>query len=413
VQRPRVVIIGGGFGGLFAAKALRGRPVDITLIDRANHHLFQPLLYQVATAGLAPSDITVPIRWALRNESNATVLLGDVVKIDPVGRSVFLADDGVPIRYDYLIVATGSRHAYFGHDAWEPMAPGLKSIEDAIEIRRRFLMAFERAERASDPVEREALTTFVVVGGGPTGAELAGAMIEIVRKAMPRDFRNVDTRKARVILLEGGPRLIPAFPERLSVRARDDLERLGVEVRTGTVVTGIDHAGVTVADGVIPARTVFWAAGNQASPLGRCLGVPLDRAGRVLVEPDLSVPGHPEVFVVGDLAVAHRPDGKPVPGVAQGAMQGGASAARNILRRIRGEQTRPFRYFNKGDMATIGRNRAVADFGWSTLAGFPAWFLWVFIHIMYLVGFRNRASVLVQWMYAYFTFQRGVRLIHD
>jgi NADH dehydrogenase len=411
--KKRVVIIGGGFGGLWAAKAFRGKPVDVTVIDRTNHHLFQPLLYQVATAGLAPSDITVPIRWVLRNERNALVLLGDVVAIDPDRHEVHLAEGGLRISYDYLIVASGSRHAYFGHDSWEPLAPGLKSLEDALEIRRRFLMAFEQAERTEDPGQRTALTTFVIVGGGPTGVELAGTMIEIVRKAMPRDFRRVDTRKSRVILLEGGPRLLPSFPEKLSRRARKDLEQLGVEVRTGAVVNNVSQRGVGMGDDFIEAATVFWAAGNQASPLGKSLGASLDHAGRVLVRPDLSVPGRPEVFVVGDLAAMPRANGQLVPGVAQGAMQGGVSAARNVLRLIRGEPTRPFSYFNKGDMATIGRNRAVADFGWATLAGFPAWFLWVFIHIMYLVGFRNRAIVLMQWAYAWFTFQRGVRLIYD
>jgi NADH dehydrogenase len=412
-DRKRVVIIGGGFGGLFAARAFRGKPVDVTVIDRTNHHLFQPLLYQVATAGLAPSDITVPIRWILRSERNALVLLGSVTSIDPAGREIRLADDVTPIPYDYLIVATGSRHAYFGHDAWEPLAPGLKSLEDALEIRRRFLMAFERAERTSDVAARTALTTFVIVGGGPTGVELAGMMIEIVRKAMPRDFRRVETRKSRIILVEGGPRLLPSFPEKVSRRARTDLENLGVEVRTGALVTSIDSRGARVGDDFIESANVFWAAGNQASPLGKLLGAPLDHAGRVQVQPDLSVPGHPEVFVVGDLAAVARANGSLVPGVAQGAMQGGRWAAKNILRLIRGEQTRAFKYFNKGDMATIGRNRAVADFGWATLAGFPAWLLWVFIHIMYLIGFRNRAIVLLQWAYAYFTFQRGVRLIHD
>jgi NADH dehydrogenase len=412
-DRKRVVIIGGGFGGLFAARALRGEPVDVTVIDRTNHHLFQPLLYQVATAGLAPSDITVPIRWILRNERNALVLLGNVASIDPAAREVRLADDATLIPYDYLIVAAGSRHAYFGHDTWEPLAPGLKSLEDALEIRRRFLMAFERAERTDDVAARSALTTFVIVGGGPTGVELAGMMIEIARKAMPRDFRRVDTRKSRVILVEGGPRLLPTFPERLSRHARADLVQLGVEVRTGALVTGVDSRGVGVGNEFIQSANVFWAAGNQASPLGKFLGAPLDQAGRVQVQPDLSVPGHPELFVVGDLAAVPRANGSLVPGVAQGAMQGGRCAAKNILRLIGGEQTRPFRYFNKGDMATIGRNRAVADFGWATLAGFPAWLLWVFIHIMYLIGFRNRAIVLLQWAYAYFTFQRGVRLIHD
>ena len=406
-----MVIVGGGFGGLFAARALRQQDIDVTVIDRTNHHLFQPLLYQVATACLAPSDIMVPIRWILRNERNARVLLGEVVAIDPARREVRLADDTTPISYDYLIVASGSRHAYFGHDAWEPLAPGLKSLEDALEIRRRFLMAFERAERTDDDAAREALTTFVIVGGGPTGVELAGTMIEIARKAMPRDFRRVDTRASRIILVEGGPRLLPSFPENLSRRAQRDLEKLGVEVRTGAIVTKVDASGVAIGDRFIRAATVFWAAGNQASPLGGMLGGPLDHAGRVKVLPDLSVPGRPEIFVAGDLAAVPRANGSLVPGVAQGAMQGGRSAALNVLRLVRGERTRPFNYFNKGDMATIGRNRAVADFGFATLAGLPAWLLWVFIHIMYLVSFRNRVIVLMQWAYAYFTFQRGVRLI--
>ena len=411
--RPRVVIIGGGFGGLTAAKAFRGHDIDVTVIDQVNHHLFQPLLYQVATAGLAPSDITVPIRWVLRRNPRARVLLGEVRSIDTATRTVQLEVGTPPIPYDYLIVATGTRHAYFGHDDWEPMAPGLKSIEDALIVRQRFLLAFERAERSETEGEREALSTFAIVGGGPTGVELAGMMIEIARKAMPLDFRRVDTRRTRVILMEGGARLLPSFPEALAKRAQRDLERLGVEVRTNARVTRIDSSGVHIGDEFVAARTVFWAAGNKASPLGRSLGAPTDQVGRVLVNPDLSVPGHAELFVVGDLAVSRRADGVEVPGVAQGAMQGGACAAQNILRLTRGEPTRPFRYRNRGDMATIGRNRAIADFGWATMAGFPAWFLWVFIHIMYLVGFRNRASVLVQWAYAWFTFQRGVRLIHD
>lgn len=410
-ERKRVVIIGGGFGGLFAAKALRRHALDVTVIDRTNHHLFQPLLYQVATAGLAPSDITVPIRWVLRDQANATVLLGEVVAVDPVKRQIRLDGDDAPVEYDFLVVATGSRHSYFGHDGWEQVAPGLKSLRDALEIRRRFLGAFERAERSSDAVERAALTTMVIVGGGPTGVELAGTMIEIMRKAMPQDFRRVDTRRSRVVLLEGGPRLLPNFPEKLSRRARADLEKLGVEVQTGTVVTSMNERGVSIGERFIDARTVFWAAGNQSSPLGAMLGAPLDRAGRVVVEPDLSVPGHPEVYVVGDLASVNQKNGKPVPGVAQGAMQEGSWAARNIVLSVAGKPTRPFWYFNKGDMATIGRNRAVADFGWGTLGGFPAWLLWVFIHIMYLVSFRNRVIVLMQWAYAYITFQRGVRLI--
>lgn len=411
MSRPHVVIVGGGFGGLAAVRQFRRKDVEVTLIDRTNHHLFQPLLYQVATASLAPSDITVPIRWILRDQRNVTVLLGTVSAISPDRRVVRLTD-GVEIAgYDYLVVATGARHSYFGNDQWERFAPGLKSLEDALEIRRRFLMAFERAERCDDPAERAALMTFVIVGGGPTGAELAGTMSEIARKAMPRDFRRIDTRQARIILVEGGPRILPSFPESLSVRAKHDLEKLRVEVRTHSTVTGVDEGGVQIGSASIESRTVLWAAGNQASPLAVSLGVPLDRSGRVLVNPDLSVPGRPELFVVGDLAALKREDGSWVPAVAQGGIQGGARAGKNVLALIGGQSTVPFRYFNKGELATIGRNRAVAAFGSFTFAGYPAWFLWLFIHILYLVGFRNRLSVLIQWSYAYFTFQRGVRLI--
>jgi NADH dehydrogenase len=411
MTRPRVVIIGGGFGGLAAAKVFRGKPVDVTVIDRTNHHLFQPLLYQVAMAGLAPSDITVPIRWILRTERNACVILGGVVKIDPAAREIVVDSLDAPLRYDALIVAAGARHSYFGHDAWEPNAPGLKSLDDALEMRRRFLLAFEHAEIAADAAERERLTTFVIVGGGPTGVELAGMMVEIVRKAMPSDFRNIDTRKSRVILVEAGPRLLPAMPERSSARARVDLERLGVEVRTGAMVTGIDESGARVGDELIRTRNVFWAAGIQASPLGAMLGAPVDRAGRVIVRDDLSVPGHPELFVAGDLAAVKRADGSLVPGVAPAAMQEGRHAAHNALRNINGETTERFDYYNKGDLATIGRARAIAVFGRVEVAGYPAWLLWLFVHIMYLAGFRNRLSVLIKWAYAYFTFQRGVRLI--
>lgn len=429
---PRVVIVGGGFGGLWAARAFRGEPVRVTVIDRTNHHLFQPLLYQVALAGLAPSDITIPIRWALRRDPHAEVVLGEVTGIDPESKVVVVdgpspararggppcdstGDASVPaalrIPYDFLILAAGSRHAYFGHDDWERNAPGLKSIEDALEIRRRFLLAFERAERADTPEERAALSTLVIVGGGPTGVELAGTASEIVRKALPRDFRRVDTRRSRIVLIEAGPRLLPTFPEQLGARAKRDLEELGVEVRLGVPVSAVDAGGVNVGGDRIEARTVFWAAGNAASPLARDLGAPLDRVGRVMVNEDLSVPGRPEVFVVGDLALVKRPDGTPLPGVAQVAMQGGTHAARNVMRLIRRGPTKPFRYRNLGDMATIGRNRAVGAFPWGTAQGLPAWILWLFVHIAQLIGFRNRAIVLIQWAYAYFTFQRGVRLI--
>jgi NADH dehydrogenase len=411
--RPHIVIIGGGFAGIAAAREFREAAVGVTLIDRTNHHLFQPLLYQVATASLAPSDITVPIRWLLRNQRNATVLLGSVLSIDPDKREVYLNDAVGPVRYDYLVLATGSRHAYFGNDNWEQHAPGLKNLEDALEIRRRFLIAFEHAERAVNPKERDALMTFVIVGGGPTGVELAGTITEIAHKAMRRDFRRIDTGKTRVILLEGGSRLLPGFPESLSARATRDLESLDVEVRTDSIVTRINDHGVYIGDEFIAAGAVFWAAGNQASPLAADLRVPLDRAGRVLVEPDLSVPGYPEVFVAGDLAAVLRGPESWVPGVAPAANQEGTHAGKQILRRIRGYQTEKFRYFNKGDLATIGRNRAVAVFAGFKFAGYPAWLLWAFVHIMYLVGFRNRVTVLVQWAYAYATYQRGVRLITE
>jgi NADH:ubiquinone reductase (H+-translocating) len=409
--RPRIVIIGGGFGGLAAAKALRGKPVDVTVIDRTNHHLFQPLLYQVALAGLAPSDITVPIRWILRNAGNASVILGEVLRVDPAARQLVVDSLESPVSYDALIVTAGARHSYFGHDDWEASAPGLKSLEDALEIRNRFLMAFERAEESPRASDRDALMTFVIVGGGPTGVELAGMMVEIVRKAMSRDFRNIDTRKSRVILVEAGPRLLPAMPEKSSARARRDLERLGVEVRTGVSVTGVDSHGARIGNEVIPAANVFWAAGNEASPLGAMLGGPVDRAGRVLVRDDLSVPGRQEIFVAGDLAAVRSAGGSLVPGVAPAAMQEGRRAALNALRIINGETSKPFHYYNKGDLATIGRNRAIAVFGSVQVSGYPAWLLWLFVHILYLVGFRNRLSVLIQWAYAYFTFQRGVRLI--
>ena len=413
VPKPHIVIVGGGFGGLSAAEALRGASATVTLIDRTNHHLFQPLLYQVATAGLAPSDIAVPIRWILRHDRNVNVRLGNVVAIDPERREVRLDDADTPVCYDYLILAPGARHAYFGHDAWEPFAPGLKSLEDALEIRRRFLLAFELAERTDDPAERDALTTFVIIGGGPTGVELAGTMIEIVCKVLPGEFRRVDTRRARVILVEGGPRILPTFPEASSRRARADLERLGVEVRIGAVVSSVDGHGVRIGADHIPARAVSWAAGNQASPLAKSLGVPLDHAGRVLAQPDLSVPGHQELFVAGDLAAVQRRTGSFVPAVAPAANQEGTHAAKNVRRLLNGTPTRPFKYLNKGELATIGRNRAIAVFGDVHFAGFPAWLLWLFVHIMYLVGFRNRMIVLMEWAHAWFTFHRGVRLITE
>jgi len=412
LNRPHVVIIGGGFGGIAAAKALRRAHVTVTLIDRTNHFIFQPLLYQVATAALAPSDITAPIRWILRHHRNAEVLMAEVREIDPQ-RKVLRVDEQLrEIPFDYLIVATGSRHAYFGHNEWEPYAPGLKAIEDASEIRRRFLLAFENAEKTDDEKEREELLTFVIVGGGATGVELAGAMPYIAKKALAPDFRRVDTRKTRVILVEAGPRILPTFPEDLAARAARDLNDLGVEVRVGSFVTGVGPDGVTVGNEKIRARTAFWAAGNLSSPLGKFLGAPLDRAGRVQVSPDLSVPGIPNIFIVGDLAGLVQ-DGRPIPGVGPAAIQEGKSAAKNILRELRREPRKPFRYWNKGDLAVIGRSRAIADLGWIRFTGWFAWVFWLFVHIMYLVGFRNRIVVLFGWAYAYFTSQAGVRLITD
>jgi NADH dehydrogenase len=410
--RPRVVIIGGGFGGLAAAKKLKRANVDITLIDRTNHFTFQPLLYQVATAALAPSDITAPIRWILRRQKNTKVLMAEVRDVDPTRRVVRVDDQLSEIPYDYLIVATGSRHAYFGHNEWEPYAPGLKAIEDASEIRRRFLLAFEIAEKSDDEREQRECMTFVVVGGGPTGVELSGAFPFIAKKALAPDFRRIDTRNTRVVLIEAGPRILPSFPEDLAERAARDLRDLGVEVRVNSAVTEVGPDGVCIGDEKIRARTVFWAAGNNASPLGGLLGGPLDQAGRIQVNPDLSVPGHPEIFVVGDLAALVQ-DGRLIPGVGPAAIQEGAFAGKNILRELRRQPRRNFRYRNKGDLATIGRSRAIADLGWIKFSGRLAWFFWLFVHIMYLVGFRNRLNVLLEWAYAYFTYQHGVRLITD
>ena len=412
LKRPRVVIIGGGFGGIAAAQALKRALVDVTVIDRTNHFIFQPLLYQVATAALAPSDITAPIRWVLRHHRNAEVLMAEVREIDPERRVVRIDDELKEIPYDYLIVATGSRHAYFGHNEWEPYAPGLKAIEDASEIRRRFLLAFENAEKTDDEQEREELLTFVIVGGGPTGVELAGALPYIAKKALAPEFRKVDTRKTRVILVEAGPRILPTFPEDLAARAARDLNDLGVEVRVGSAVTNVGPDGVSIGAEKIRARTAFWAAGNLASPLGQFMGVPLDRAGRIEVNADLSVPGHTNIFVVGDLAALVQ-GGRLIPGVGPAAIQEGKSAARNILRELRREPRKPFHYWNKGDLATIGRSRAIADLGWIKFSGWFAWVFWLFVHIMYLVGFRNRVVVLIEWAYAYFTSQAGVRLITD
>ncbi|HMC54213.1 MAG TPA: NAD(P)/FAD-dependent oxidoreductase [Gemmatimonadaceae bacterium] len=408
--QPRVVVIGGGFGGLYAARVFRHQPVDVMVVDRTNHHLFQPLLYQVATATLAPTDITAPIRWLLGRQRNTRVLLAEVTGID-VGRRTVTCDDGaLTLEYDYLIVAPGSRHSYFGHPEWEKLAPGLKSIDDAIVIRQRFLLAFERAEKAATADERRAQLTFVVVGGGPTGVELAGMLPLIARHTLPDEFRDMDTSTSRILLVEGGPRVLPTFSEKISGEAQRELEELGVEVRTGSIVSRVERGAVYVGDERIDTASIFWAAGNQASPLGKQLGVPLDRVGRVLVNPDLSIPGHQEVFVVGDLALM-GPEVKRVPGVAQGAIQSGKHAARNILRLIERRMPTAFRYRNLGDLATIGRHRAVAQFPTFEMWGKPAWWFWLFLHLMYLAGFRNRLSVFVEWAYAYFRYGLGARLI--
>ncbi|MGB9455684.1 MAG: NAD(P)/FAD-dependent oxidoreductase [Bryobacteraceae bacterium] len=412
----RVVIVGGGFGGLYAAKRLGKAAVALTVIDRRNFHLFQPLLYQVATGGLSPGEIASPLRVVLRGHSNTEVLLSEAVDFDIANRRVILADGEQP--YDDLVIATGATHYYFGHDEWEPLAPGLKTVENATEIRSRILLAFEEAEREPDPAQRHAWLTFVIVGGGPTGVELAGALGEIANDTLRRDFQHINPAESRILLLEGADRVLLSMPPDLSRKAERQLIALGVRPRLGARVVGIDAAGVTVETAGknehIAARTVLWAAGVRASGLGRKLaeraGAPLDRAGRVLVEPDLSVPGHPEIHVIGDLASVTQ-HGSLLPGVAPVAMQQGRYVADLLVRKLRGQATRPFRYFDKGTLATIGRNRAVAQFGRLHVSGFPAWFLWVFVHLMYLVEFENRLLVFVEWVYNYITRNRGARLI--
>jgi NADH:ubiquinone reductase (H+-translocating) len=445
MARPRVIIIGGGFGGLTAARMLKRAPVDVTLVDRRNHHTFQPLLYQVATAGLSPGDIASPIRWILRRQANVRVLLAEVEQVDVARRTVHIRPGGsalpsaadeersLTLEYDYLIIAAGATHAYFGHDEWRDRAPGLKTLDDALRIRRRVLLAFERAELEPDPERQRRLLTFVIVGGGATGVELAGAVAELSRHALAHEFRSIHPATARIVLVEGGPDVLPAFVPSLRAFALKSLKKLGVEVRTNALVTAVDDDSVhikTQAPGPmpqppgpmpqapqesLPAGTVLWAAGVAAAPLGRALGAPVDRAGRVLVEPDLSLPGHPEVFIVGDLASVTQ-DGRLLPGVAPVAMQEGAYVGRLVRGISRGSQSiagnrRPFRYHNLGDMATIGRAAAVADFGRFRLTGWIAWMAWLFVHILKLTGFRNRLLVLVQWAWAYFTYQRSIRLI--
>ncbi len=407
----RVVIIGAGFGGLWTAKALARADVDVTVIDRQNYHLFQPLLYQVATAGLSPADVAGPIRGIVGHHPNVTVVLGEVVGVDTDARSVALAD-GRKLPYDTLVVASGARHAYFGHDDWEPFAPGLKRIEDATEIRRRILLAFEHAENESSDDERRDLMTLAIVGGGPTGVELAGAIAELSRRALAKDFRHIDPRAARVVLIEAGPRLLPTFPPDLSDDAKLRLERLGVEVRLGTPVTAVDASGVTIGSDKLNARTVIWAAGVAASPAAKWLGVAGDRVGRVEVDEYLNLPGHAEIFVIGDTALARDKSGQPLPGVAPTAKQQGAYVGKSILRRLKGSPpAAPFRYRDYGNLATIGRKSAVIDFGFLHLRGFIAWVIWSVAHVYFLIGFRNRIVVALNWLWAYFTFQRGARLI--
>jgi len=408
-KTPRVVVIGGGFGGLLAVRTLKHAPVRVTLIDRRNYHTFQPLLYQVATAGLSPGEIAAPIRWILRGQDNVEVLMGEVQDFDLARKVVKLPDLEIP--YDYLIVATGASHAYFGHDDWEPAAPGLKTIEDALEIRRRVFLAFELAERQALQGETQTPLNFVVVGGGPTGVELAGTLTEIARRVLADEFHAIDPKRARIVLFEGGPRVLATYPEDLSRSAEEQLHKLGVEVHTSAQVTKVEPGSVHVGEKQIPAAVVLWAAGVSASPLGKKLGAPVDRAGRVVVNPDLSLPGHSEVFVIGDLASLKDHDGKPVPGVAPAAMQQGKSAAKNIRRDLNGEPRQNFSYWNKGNLATIGRAAAVADFGKIHISGFLAWLSWLFIHIFFLIGFRNRIVVMISWAWSYFTYERGARLI--
>ena len=422
---PHVVILGGGFAGLHAARALDGAAARVTLLDRHNYHLFQPLLYQVATASLSPGDVASPIRWILRHQKNVQVLLAAAREIDPIGRRVILDHDS--LSYDYLVVATGSAHAYFGHPEWADRAPGLKTLDDALEMRRRVLLAFEAAERETDPEKQQRLLTFVIVGAGPTGVELAGALAEIARQSLVEDFRSIRPESARIVLIEGSPHVLGPFPDPLRAAARQALERLGIEVKTESVVVDIDADGVTCgvrsrAPGSDPgarppeiieriaAETVLWAAGVAASPLAKTLGVPLDRVGRVTPEPTLALAAHPGIFVVGDIC-AFVQDGKPLPGVAQVAMQQGARAGRNIRRAIQGQGLEPFRYHDYGIMATIGRGSAVGDVFGLKISGFFAWLFWIFLHIFWLIGFRNRFVVMTEWAWAYFSLQRRVRLI--
>ncbi len=407
--KPHVVIVGAGFGGLEAAKKLGKEAVRVTVIDRTNHHLFQPLLYEVATAALSPADIAAPIRGILSDFLNTEVILAEVKSVDVAAQTVNIGDR--EIAYGYLILATGARHSYFGHDEWEKLAPGLKSLEDAVEIRRRLLMAFEYAETITDEAAKAAAMTFVIIGGGPTGVEMAGAIAEIARYTLEKDFRHIDPASARVVLVEGEQRVLSSFPEDLSLSAVKQLKQLGVEVRTGVHAKNLTDAGLEVGDEFIPCRVKIWAAGNAASFVGKTMGVPVDKAGRVIVNNDLTIPGHSEVQVIGDLASFTHQGDRPLPGVSPVAMQQGRHAVRNIVAMIDGRKPQCFRYWNKGSMATIGRNKAVADLNFIHLSGLPAWIVWLFIHIIFLVGYRNRIAVLIQWAWSYVSFNKGARLI--
>jgi NADH dehydrogenase len=407
---PHVVIVGGGFAGLWAARALRSAPVHITLVDRGNHHLFQPLLYQVATAGLSAPDIAAPLRQILRRQKNVVVRMATVARVDADGKRIELAD-GSTIGFDHLLLASGATHAYFGNDHWAEHAPGLKTLDDALDLRRKLLLAFERAESATDPAERDAWLSFAIVGGGPTGVELAGTLAEIARHTLQGEFRNIDPARARVRLIEAGPQVLSSFPEDLSQRAREQLERLGVEVLTGAPVEEITAEGYRVGGRFVPARTVVWAAGVAASPLAQCLDVPLDRAGRIRVESDLSIPGHPDIFAAGDLVSLERDDGRPVPGVAPAAKQMGRHVAKMIRARLQRRATTPFRYRDAGNLATIGRMAAVVDLGAVRVSGLVAWWFWLLAHLFFLIGFRNRSVVLLNWSVAYWTHQRAARII--
>src|SRR5438128_3363774 len=407
--KPHVVIVGAGFGGLEAAKKFTCENVSVTVIDRTNYHLFQPLLYQVATAALSPADMAAPVRAVLSKCKNVEVILAEVQSVDVDAKKVKTVD--LEIDYDYLILATGARHSYFGHNEWEKLAPGLKSLEDAVELRRRILLAFEYAEKTTDEAARRAAMNFVIIGGGPTRVEMASAIAEISRHTLAKDFRHINPSEARVILIEGEPRLLAAYPPDLSESARKQLVELGVEVRTSTRATRVTEAVVQIGDEFIPCRVKIWAAGNNASFVGKTLGIPVDRVGRVIVNNDLTIPGHPEVQVIGDLANFPHQTGEPLPGISPVAMQQGRHAARNVLAMINGRKPQRFRYRDKGTMATIGRNKAVADLKFMHLSGLPAWLAWLFVHIVFLVGFRNRLLVLFQWAWAYLTFDKGARLI--